>query len=97
MKDYLSDEQIENFAKFSGLMFSPEKIGIMLGLDGDNLDRFITMCNKPLSEEYMIYMKHRLLTEAEIRDTIIANAKNGSKDAQNMAMNYINDINWENA
>ena len=97
MKDYLTDEQIEEFGRFASLLFDPGKIGLMLGLSVPDLQRFEKACQTQFSEEYIIYQKNRLLTEAEIRTSIISNAKNGSKDAQNTALDFLNDENWKDA
>lgn len=94
--DYLNEEQLMAFIEYAGYFFSPKEIAFMLGLEKEQKQHFIAACFDEDSPEGGIYLREKLLSEAKIRKTVITGATNGSKDAQNLAYTFMNNLNFEN-
>lgn len=91
----LSDEQIQGIHDYASLLFLPREIAWLIGLSTGQQMAFIDYCLTSEHPYAEAYQKGRLQTEAEIRKTIIDNAIAGSKDAQNLALKYLNDEHFQ--
>lgn len=71
----LSEDQIEHLKQFSIVIYSHKRLGEALGLMGNELNQFITLCTTPESEIYNIIKKAKLQTEAAINYELSQSAK----------------------
>lgn len=76
-------EQLNEVREYAGLLFAPKKIARILGVDEA---AFLSDLNDESSEVSKAYDKGRLLTEAELRTSILRLAKQGSSPAQTLAI-----------
>lgn len=88
----LNDEQLNEVKNFAKLLFLPKEISILIGLPTEQQAAFIHDCSIPGNKSYESFLFGRLTTESEIRKTIVENAIAGSKDAQTLAIKYLNDV-----
>jgi hypothetical protein len=68
------------------LFFSPTEVAAVLGV---RKKEFLTALQDDTSAVYMAYFKGKYLSEAEIRRSIIQQAKQGSSPAQSIALKLI--------
>lgn len=91
----LDKDQIEDIYKYAQLLFVPSKIGLMIGVNVNDIPRFADLCNQEGNIYYEKYQKGKLITQAAVREKIISDAKAGSKEAQNHVINFLDDEYFE--
>jgi len=86
MQNLSNNIDLEEIQKLAGLFYTPREIAIILQLIPED---FITLCNEEGCPIYNSFHAGRLLSETELRTSIIKLAKSGSSPAQTMAMNML--------
>jgi len=87
---YLTDELKSEVERLAGLMFSGSDIVIILELDAFNGKPFDKQ-RRDLADFDLAFKKGRLLSEADLRTSILELAKNGSSPAQSLAVGILRD------
>jgi len=91
----LDKDQIEDIYKYAELLFVPSKIGLLIGVNQNDISTFSDLCNTEGNIYYEKYQKGKLITQAGVREKIISDAKAGSKEAQNHVIKFIDDEYFE--
>jgi len=71
---------LENVARFGGLYYEPHEVATLCEIEHEDFSIFMDFLNTPGNAIYHAYFKAKLETELEIRESIFANAKLGSKE-----------------
>lgn len=86
----LTAEQLTTLEEYAASLLSPKEIAILLGIDPDVRQMFVTKCLRSEgSQEYEAYHKGRLTTKLALRRNIIKLAKAGSPAAEPLAEKYL--------
>lgn len=72
--------------KMAGLFFNPDEIAANIEVEDTEL--FCSQIELKMGQAYQAYMKGRLKTEIELRESIKSAAMNGSNPAQAAMLNY---------
>lgn len=88
----MTDSQLTEIERLAGLFMKPSDIAIILGIPEaefrDALSDKKSMC-------FNRYQKGKLLSEAELRKSVITMAKQGSSPAQSLASKLIDEMNMD--
>lgn len=80
------DATLEELERLAGLFFSPKQIAVILQFDLEKFKAHLLDDGSPL---YEAYQRGKLSSEADLRESIIAIAKQGSSPAQTQAMELL--------
>ena len=83
---HLSEEQLNMIEKMAGLFFNPEQIAANIEIE--DIELFCSEIELKIGKNYIAYMKGRLKTEMELRESVKMAALNGSNPAQTQMLNY---------
>ncbi|MGB4775703.1 MAG: hypothetical protein WBP45_11050 [Daejeonella sp.] len=86
----LNDDQLTEIERLSGLFMKPGDISTIIGI---SKSEFGEMLKEQGSPAYQAYYRGKLLSEAEVRKSIITMAKQGSSPAQTLANKLLEDMN----
>jgi hypothetical protein len=90
----LTDQELAEVAAHAGLLFSPEDIAIIMGVDIEEFKRDFKLDGSPIR---MAYLAAKLKAEAEIRKSIFNLAKAGSSPAQTLLLKLVENANIDAA
>lgn len=71
---------LENVYRFGSLFYEPHEVAILCEIDLEDQLEFIELFQTPGNQFYNQYNKAKLDTQLEIRESVFANAKLGSKE-----------------
>ena len=79
----LTDQDLAQVKNFASLFYTPREIAIILEID---ISMFVHGCQEEGSPSFNAFYAGRLLSETELRTSILKLAKAGSSPAQTMAL-----------
>lgn len=85
----LSSEDFEEIKKMASVFFSPKEIALCMELA---ISEFVEECNTQETACFNAYQGGLLLSEYEVRLSIVKFAKAGSTPAQTMSMDMLNKV-----
>lgn len=83
MMDQLSDDILLEIQEMASLFFSPETIAQVIGVEKD---RFVDMLSDPSHRAAQAFHKGSIMSEVELRRSVIKLAKQGSSPAQTLSI-----------
>lgn len=89
----LTNEQLEMIEKFGAHFFSYKQLAIVIQVNPIKLKEQI---NDSTTEAHRRYFKGALMTELELRKSIVDLAKRGSNPAQKMLLELLTDMRSSN-
>jgi hypothetical protein len=88
----LNQEQLEAIEKYAGLLMNPSQIATICEID---LNMFCLEIKEESTPAYKAFHKGLYTSMAELRETILGQAKAGSSPAQTQALNMLNELMFE--
>lgn len=88
----MTDIQLDEVEKFAGLFMKPSDIAIILNIPESD---FKSAINDSSTECFKRYHKGKLLSESELRKSVLTMAKQGSSPAQSLASKLIDEMNMD--
>lgn len=89
----LDESQLQQVEELGALMFSVSKIAIIIGVSDQELRSLVSDSS---TAAYMRYNRGKLLSESEVRTSVLKLAKQGSSPAQTLAKKYSDECELEN-
>lgn len=83
----ISADELEEIKKWAALFYTPKEIAVIQEID---IDAFTDACQQEGSAIFNAFFGGRLMSESELRTSIIKLAKSGSSPAQTMALDMLN-------
>ncbi len=83
----ITTADLEEIKKFSGWFYTPREIAIILEID---VEFMIDACQEEGNQLHQAFYAGQLISESELRSSILKLAKSGSSPAQTMALEMLN-------
>lgn len=83
MMEELSDELLLEIQEMASLFFSPETIAQVIGIEKDRFVEMLSQASHPVAQAFH---KGAIMSEVELRRSVIKLAKQGSSPAQTLSM-----------
>ena len=88
----MTEAQLDEVEKFAGLFMKPSDIAIILNIPLADLRAALADSS---TNCFQRYHKGKLLSEAELRKSVLTMAKQGSSPAQSLASKLIDEMNMD--
>ena len=82
----ITEQELEEVKRFAALFFTPKEIAMIMEFD---IVKFMTACTIEGDKCFNAFNGGRLLSEAELRTSIVVLAKSGSSPAQTSALDLL--------
>jgi len=85
----MTEEQLQEIEKFGGLLYPPDKVAVIVGMSAKAFRAELEDEESPI---YQAYYRGLYLSEAAIRESVLTHAKAGSSPAQQLALQFLEEV-----